>query len=431
MNKRIVRAAFVACLLGTAAILSVAAPLSPASAADKPAADTGPKVTTPVGKILVPAQKLLAAQDYASALPLIKTAQALPDLPPYDIYTINNFLASAYLGLKDYDNAYIAYEAMTASPAMPDGDKAGTLHNATLLSAQLKHYDTAISHGQAFIALGGPPNMSVLSTMAQSYYYSKDFDNAAVFAQKAIDATPAGQAPTRGALEIKFGAQVGAKKKVDAEATLETILTYYDDPDEWAQLVDFSLGVNGIKAVDAMHMYRLRMLTKATGTSEDYTIAAAMALSVGYPVEAENTLEAGLAAGKVDHNAKNNAQIADTRARAAKDRSTIAGFDGVARKSADGELDLRLAETYYAYGRFAESAEAARRALTKGGAKNDHNEANMVLAESLLRDGKTAEAVAAFNALSNPTAGMARAQHIWLLYANRKYGDAASPAPAH
>ena len=431
MNTRFVRAALVACLMGSAAILAVTAPLSSATAADKPAAPAGPLVSKDVGKALAPAQKLLQAGDFSSALVLIKTAQALPDQTPFDTYTINTFLASAYLGLKDYDNAYIAYEAMVSSPAMPDGDKSKWLHNATLLATQLKHFDVAIKHGQAYIALGGPPDPSVLSALAQSYYFSNDFDNSALMAQKALDATPPGSAPSRGALEIKKDAQIKAKNLTGAEQTLETIVTYYDDPDEWAELVDVSLGVKGIKAVDAMHMYRLRLLTKATGNSEDYTVAAAMALSVGYPVEAENALDAGLTANKVDRNAKNNAQIADARARAAKDRSTIAGFDAMARKSADGELDLRLAETYYAYGRFADSEEAARRALTKGGAKNDHNEDNMVLGESLLRDGKTAEAIAAFNALSNPSAGMARAAHIWLLYANRKYADAAAPAPAH
>lgn len=426
MNKRIVRAALVACLMGSAAVLAVSAPLAPAFAADKPAAPTGPTVTKPVGLALQPAQKLLAAGDYPSALTLIKTAQALPDQTPYDTYTINNFLASAYIGLKDYDNAFAAYVAMVESPAMPDTDKANSLHNATLLATQLKHFDKSIKYAQAMIALGGPADPAVLSALAQSYYFTNDFDNAAAMAQKAIAATAAGQAPSRGALEIKLGAQIKAKKQADAEQTLETILTWYDDPDEWAQLVDVSLGTKGLKDIDAVHMYRLRMLTKATAKSEDYTIAAAMAVSIAYPVEADAILNAG--AGVIERNAKNNALIADVRGKAAKDRQTIGGFDGIARKAASGELDLRLAETCYGYERFADAAEAARRALTKGGAKADPNEANMVLAESLLRQGMTADAIAAFNALHNPSPGMARAAQIWLLYANRKYGAAAPAA---
>lgn len=420
MKMRFVRAAFVACLLGSAATVALTVPLTSALAA-KP---TGPTVSAPVGKILQPAQVAMQAGDYAGALVLIKQAQALPDQTPFDTYTINNFLANAAIALKDYDTAGAAYEAMAESPAIPDADKPTTLHNATLLAGQAKHWDKVIKYGTAFNALGGAPDPTIIGSMAQAYYFTNDFANAQAMAQKSIDLTPAGQAPNRGALEIMMGAQIKAKQQDAAMATLEKIVTYYDDPDEWGQLIDVSLGVKGIKDFEALHIYRLRLATHASGQPDGYTVPAALALSIGYPVEAQAFLDAGIAAGKVQRSEK---QYSEASSRAATDRKTIAGFDATARKGS-GELELKLAETYYGYGRYSDAADAAKRALQKGGPKNDPNEANMVLGEALLMQGDAAGAVAAFNALKNPSPGMARAQHIWLLLANHK--AAAAPAPA-
>ncbi len=438
MKTSSVRAALAVCLLSSAAML-MSAPAyamgggapdsSPAPAAH--ASGTEQKVSVAVGKLLLPATKLMTANDFAGALVLVKQAQALPDQTPVDTYKINEFLGNIYVHENDHVNAEIAYIAMAESPALadtPPDEHANTLRIAALLATEQKHYDQGIKYAQAFLALGKDDPL-VLSSLAQAYYYKQDFVNAVATAQKVIAVTPAGQAPNRGALEILFGSQLKAKQQDAAIGTLETIVTFYDDPDEWGQIVDVSLGTKGIKDVDALHMYRLRMVTHATGHSEDYTIAAAMAIALGYPVEADAILQAGQ--GKIDSNAKNNAQIAEARNRAAKDRATLAGFDAAARKSPTGEFDLKLAETYYGYGRYADAAEAAQRALTKGGGKADPNEANMVLGEALVMQGKTAEAVAAFNAVRNAGPGMTRAQHIWLIFANRKYGAAAAPAPAH
>jgi tetratricopeptide (TPR) repeat protein len=419
---RFVRAAAAACLLGSAAVIALTAPITPAYAA-KP---SGPTVSSAVGKALQPAVDLMNKGDYPGALAQIKTAQAMPDQTPFDTYKINEFLGNVYIKMNDHVNADIAFEAMAESDAMPAEDKPTNLRIAALLATEQKHYDKGLKYGQAFMALGGAPDPTVIASMSEAYYYSNDFANAEAFARKSIAATPAGQAPNRGSLEILFGSQLKAKNQAGAIETLEQIVTYYDDPDDWGQVIDVSLGTKGMKDVDMLHIFRVRMATKATGKSDDYVTAANLALSLAYPVEADAVLQAGLAAGKVD---RGNKLIADARSRAAKDRQTIAGFDTVARKGG-GELELKLAETYYGYGRYADAADAARRALQKGGAKDDPNEANMVLGEALLMQGKTADAIAAFNSLKNPSPGMARAQHIWLLYANRKYATA-SAAPAH
>jgi tetratricopeptide (TPR) repeat protein len=425
MNMRFVRAALAACLLGSAAIVAVTAPLSPAFAKS-----SGPTVSPAVGKLLQPAQKAMQANDYKTAMDLIKQAQALPDQTPFDTYTINNFLANTAIGLKDYATADTAYEAMADSSALPDEDKATTFHNATLLAAQAKHYDKAIKYGQTYLGLSGiTPDPQIMGTMAQAYYLQNDFANAETMAKKALDATPAGQAPNRAALEIMLSSQVKANHQDQAVATLEQIVTYYDDPDDWGQLIGVSLGVKGIKDYEALDISRLRLPTHATTSAEDYAIWGALALSLSFPVEADAIFQTGLSSGKLTSSGKVGQQIATARSGAATDRKTISSFDATARKSANGELDAKLADTYFGYGRYDDAVEAARRAMQKGG-KVDHNQMNMVIAMSLAMKGDAAGANAAFGAIKSPSAGMARAQHVWQLYINRKTSTAAA-APGH
>jgi len=414
MNMRFARAALFACLMGTASAFVLAASVEPAVAA-KP---SGPSVSGPVGKLLVPAQKLLEAKDYKGALDLIKQAQALPDQTDFDKYTINNFLANASIATADYTTADTAYEAMAESPALPDADKSSTFHNATLLAAQAKHYDKAIKYGTAYIALGGPPDPTIIGTLSQAYYFTNDFANAEAMSQKALDATPAGQPPNRAALEIKLGAQIKAKHEADALNTLETIVTYYDDPDDWGQIIDNSMGVHGIKNMEAVHIYRLRLVAHATGRPDDYSIPANLCLApdVSLPAEAVSFLQAGHVGG---------ADLAKAQAAAARDRGVLGAFEALAKKSG-AELKMKLAETYFGYGRYADAEATARAALAQGGPKFDPNEANMVIGESLILEGKNADAITAFNAVSNPSPGYAKAQHLWLLFANRKYATAAA-----
>ncbi len=412
MNKRIVRAALMACLLGTAAAFAVTAPLTPAIAKS-----SGPSVSAAVGKLLKPAQDAMTANDYAGALVLIKQAQALPDQTDYDTFKINEFLGNAYIKLNDHPNAEIAFVAMANSPLNdqePPENKANNIRIAALLATEQKHYPDGIKFSKAFLALGGKPDPLVLASLSQAYYYSNDFANAEATASQIVAATPAGEAPNRGGLEVLFGAQLKANKQDAALKTLEQIVTYYNDADEWGQLIDFSLGVKGIKDFEALHIYRLRPVVKATAHSEDYKVMSSLALSIGYPVEAEAALQAG-----------GLPVPADVRGRAAADRKTIDSFVGIAQKSPTGELDLKAAETLYGYGRYADAEAAARRALQKGGPKTNANEANMVLGQALMLQGKAADAVAAFNAVSNPSPGTAKAQHLWLLYAGNKYAMSA------
>jgi tetratricopeptide repeat protein len=118
---------------------------------------------------------------------------------------------------------------------------------------------------------------------------------------------------------------------------------------------------------------------------------------------------------------------------AATDERQLPSIAASAAKSRTGEQDVKLAEDYWGYGRFADAEAAARRAIGKGGMK-DPSEGQMLLGMLLVVQGKYDDAVQTLAQVHGNPARMADA-HLWTIYAQaqaKKAGGAApAPAPSH
>ena len=421
--KSIVRAAFVAGLLSSATFA-----LAPVAAS---AADT-PKLTREVQNDLAGAQKALQANDYATALANVQKAQAVADRTPYDDYMINSFLAQIYIGQKDYPGATAPMEAAADSPAIPDDQKKQTYFNAFQLAMNAKHYQKAATYGGQLVAINAL-DANGYAMLAEAYYQTQDFAHAQEYAQKSIEmAKAAGQAPNQGALVIVYNSQVKQNNKGDAAKTMEDMAVNYNDSDDWARLNDIALTTKGIQDVDVMYILRLRLLMPDIMLPEDYTALASAADSKGYSTEAFNVLQKGISAGKITAG-KAGPLYAHAKAGAASDARDLPQIVASAEKSKTGEQDVKLAEDYWGYGRYADVESAARRAISKGGMK-DPSEGAMVLGMALVAQGKYDEGIQTLSQV-NGSAARNAAAHLWTLYARaqqKKAGATAqTPPPAH
>ncbi len=429
MMKRFVRAAFTASLLcaaaGASSLLGTATSLAADSKSDE-------KVSPAVGKQLIDAKKAIEAKDYATALVSVKAAQAVPDHTPIDDYRINQFLAIIAFNLKDIPTATAAMEAAADSPVMPAEDKPATLHNAFGLAAAAKQYDKAITYAQALEAIAPFDDTTDLQ-VALIYYNLKDATHAQQYAQKAIDLDKAaGKQPDPDALRLVMNGQVQKNDMSGIEASLESLVLA--DPDHaaasWRDLVNLAFQSKGANEIDLMFLYRLKVLAGAMTDADDFTTLASSDEEFGYPTEAVDILQKGIASGKVS-----SGQVAEQLGKARKDAAldarelpeTVSG----AAKSKTGEADVKLGEDYWGYGRFADAEAAARRAITKGGLKHP-SEGPLLLAATLVAQGKYAEGIQAFAQVGGTPATL-KVAHLWTLYAQGKQKQApaaAAPAPA-
>ncbi len=422
MKKTFARAAFAAALLCTTAGATLLAAPHAAYAADEP------KVSRDVGKALQAAVEAAQKKDFPTALANIKTAQAVADKTAFDDYKINEILAYIAINTQDYATADTAYEAMADSPAMPADAAKQTLHNAMLLASQEKHWPKVIAYGSRLDALKGMDEKSYV-VLAQAYYMQNDMANAQTAAQKSIDlAKAAGHAPEEAALQIVMSADAKANNQAGAVQTLEQLAVNYKAPDDWAKLIDMALSTPRIQELDALYLYRLRFLSGATATGEDYSIAAGIALKIGYPSEAERDLDKGISSGVLSSKGRTAGLLGQARSGARADERSLTSIAAAAERAKSGEQAVKLAEDYWGYGRYADAVTAAKQGIAKGYAK-DPGEGQFILGIALVAEGKYDDGRAALAKVDGSPA-RAKAAHLWDLYAQSKTVQAPATAPA-
>jgi hypothetical protein len=413
MRKSFVRSVFAATLMAGAAFAT------PGLAADKDKDQA--KVSPAVGKPLSEAAKALKANDFATALAKTKEAEAASTHVPFDDYTIQQFYGNIYIGQKDYKSAETSFEALAASPALPATDKAGIITTVIQLAVNNSDWKVVTQYADQLQALGPLPD-SVLEPVAVAYYNNGALDKALALAKQGIaSAQAAGKAPPQSLMDIVTRSQLKSNDTAGAQKTLEGLAQNYGEPNDWAQLIDLSFGtLRNLNDLQALYLYRLRIITNATTPLDDYSIMANITTKAGYPGETVAILNHGMTAGVVKAGDKAGAQLGSARAKQAEDEKSLPAFAKAAEARKSGDFDVKLAEAYYGYARYAEAEAAALRAISKGGMK-DPGEAQMVLGMVLIGEGKNAEASAAF-AKAGGGANMQAIAHLWTLYAERKYG---------
>jgi hypothetical protein len=378
---------------------------------------------------IVDAQKALQTNDFQGAMAKLKEAQGISDRTDFDNYIIDRLTMSAAVGLKDMATAAAAAEAAAVSPAMPDDDRKSVLHDTLELATVQKQYPQVIQFGQQLAAMNGL-DYQTAGMLAIAYYDSKDYPHAQQYAQQSIAlAKAAGQPPDQNALLIIEGSQVSTNNQAGAEQTLEQMALQNPTPEIWAQLVGASFGAKGMNDTVAIYLYRLLVLSGAAKGSDYKEMGNSLEL-LGYPTEAVNVLQQGISSGKLS-SAEAGATLAKSRREAAQDERMLPQIASAAAKSRTGEQDIKLAEDYWGYGRYADAEAAARRAMGKGGLKTPAEGPLMIGATEVAQD-RYADAVQTLSQVSGNEAAT-RTAHLWSLYAQSKQGrSAAAPAaPAH
>jgi len=335
----------------------------------------------------------------------------------------------AYYSSGDKASALPYFLAAVESSVAPPDERNGLLHDVIQLENNAQNYAKVIELGQ-MAAKAGPLDAAVAGSIAVAYYQTGDYVNAKDFAQKSIDGyTAAGKLPDRGAYQVLLMVQNRQKDIPGETRTLETMSTNYGDAEDWGHLIDISLGMlpkSGTREIAALYLYRLRLTAGAESTADDYMLMADLSLGLHYPGEAQRALQQGISTGVLSQ-ASAAATLNKANAAARSDESTLAAADAIAAKSPSSVQDVSVAEDYYGYGKFADAARVAQRAIPKNGPKALQAQLLLGVAQARLGDNTAA---AQSLARVKGDAGLERIAQLWMLYANRKYGQPAAAAPA-
>jgi predicted Zn-dependent protease len=369
-----------------------------------------------VQRHLAAAQTAANAKDFTKAQAEIDAARTASGKTPYDELMINRFAIPVAAGANNLAAAATAAQAVADSPALDEKEKPQALNVAIQISLNQKQNDKAIEYAKKLEALK-PTDAASIKNIGNAYYLGGDYQAAKTFATAQIAAAKAANKPVdKEIMLVLMSANVSLKDENGAEQALEEIVGAYNDPADWAQLIDVAITSEGIRDVEAIWLGRLLFLVGAPVTKQDADMIGSIAGHLTFFGDAVNAKAKG---GTVDP---------DPTPRAENDKKTIQ--DQIAQiPSQNGVYAAKLSEALYSYGMYPEAESAAKAAIQKGG-NPDATEAPMVLGQSLAAQGKYADAKAAFATVTGGGPATARIVRLWVTYCNLKLNPPAAPVAA-
>ena len=127
----------------------------------------------------------------------------------------------------------------------------------------------------------------------------------------------------------------------------------------------------------------------------EFVTMAQLYLQREVPYKAAKVLTEQMEKGVVTENARNYRLLSQAWMLSQEDRKAIPALEKAAALSDDGELDVRLGNTYLNLAEYSECAKSVRTALRKGGLKNPDN-AQISLGMCLYNLKEYSDAIAAF-----------------------------------
>jgi tetratricopeptide (TPR) repeat protein len=423
MKKSFLRVAFVACLPCFAMGLAVVT-TTPAVAAEK---QKLPPVSKSVIKLIEAANKASEAKDWPTVLAKAKEAQAVPDLTDYDKYLVDRFMGVAYISLNDHANGKVYLASVVKNPATPVEDRKHLIGPAVILAAEANDYASVIELGNIAVR-DNSTNPEIYARMTLAYYSLNDLPNTLTFAQRGVDAAKLeGKTPEYLLYQLMAFAYEKQKDKQNEAKALLIMARDYGKADDWKFLFDFSmellpLNMKGQSEIAALDIYRLRMISQAGWVAQNYMEMSDFGQAVRSWGDARLALQTGLSKGVLTQ-AKVGQLLNEVTANAKKDEPSLATVEKLANT---GKAVVGVGEAYYGYGRYADAARAAQKAIGLGGPTL--GEATLLLAMCQVKQGDEATAVKTLTGVSGSVPIM-KAADLWTAYLTRKTAQA-QPAPA-
>lgn len=406
----------VAATLATAQTPPGAAP--PASAASAPARTVRPVV----GKAIAAAQESLRAGNGQAALSQLAEAQALPDLTPWERLVLLRMEGPAAYTAGDLPLALHSFEAVLASPLLPDADRRALIELTIKLAVQAKDMTGALRWLKTYFDEGGsdralrelyPQVLSVAGEHAAAVREAKTL-------VRSDDA--AGRTTPDAVLRALAASAAAIHDDPSYVLALEHLVVTTRRADYWADLVS-RVTARKEFADDRLRTDTYRLM-KAVGVpleAEEYIEWAERAFAAGQPEEALKALDAIRDRGLLGQ-IKNQAGLAKLREQVAKaaaqDRASLADSEKSALASTDGNAAVAVGLALYNSGETERALDLMARGVAKGGLRRP-DDALLRYGMVLALAGKATDAQRTFDQVrgSDGSADLAR---LWTLYLRSK-----------
>lgn len=381
----------------------------PAPAKEAPQAQVKP--SNKALKALVDLQTTVNKNDFANVPAKVAAAQAVASTKE-DRYLIGQLELKAALAQKDNAAVSSAIDAITSSGFL-DAAKSGQLY----MSLGSTYYnDKDYPKAQAAFqkaATADPGNSEAPALLGEALFAQGQKAPAAAAFQRAIQAKiAAGQKPDENLLKRATVIAYQAESPLAIDLGRQWAASY-PSADSWRNSIAIFRNLSHPDVEGTIDLLRLMQATGSMTAPSDYGLFARAAAEQNNFNEAQEVLDAGIAAKLVD---PTNSEFRDlVVGLKTKPKATAADLAVATKTAQNGTALLRIGDRYYAMGNYAKAVELYRMSVGKPGV--DKDVANLHIGMALARSGDKAGATAALNSVAGERAGIAK---FWLAYVGQR-----------
>jgi len=362
------------------------------------------------------AQALVEKKDYRAALAL--TGEALGGkkaLSAYETAQVWNLTAYIHYLQEDYARASEAYAKVLAQPDLPEALVQSTLKTQAQLQFTREKYAEALATAQKLAAVVKEPTPDIPILIGQAQYQLGKYREAIAAIREGIDRYRSqGKPPQEGWLlllrachhELKdyqgmlgvVRELVAAYPKDDYLLALAALYSELGDTRKQLALTETLFDRGYLKTpADAENLVNLFLLHEQ-------------------PLKAARLLEAQLGAGSLPADERHLTLLSQAWYQAREDKRAIPPLEKAAALAATGELYTRLAQSHLNLSAWPAAAEAARKAIAKGGLTRPDT-AQVMLGMALFNENQLTAARSAFEEASRDRRS-AKLASQWLGFIN-------------
>ncbi|MDH3533073.1 MAG: hypothetical protein OEO82_09090 [Gammaproteobacteria bacterium] len=357
------------------------------------------------------AQEMVDAKDYAGALRSLNRLYDPDKLTEYEQANVLNYIGFVYYNMDDISNAIRTYERMVAIPSLEPQLAKQTTYTMAQLYTMEEQYAKALTTLDRWFTLEPNPAPEPFILKAQNLYQLQRYKDMIPAIESGMEVARKRDKPVKEdwyvLLNFAYFQEENYRKVRDIQKIL---LANWPKKRYWFSLAgaftELGEDNNLINAYGAAHTQG--MLEKES----EFVTMAQLFMQREVPYQAAALLQKEMDAGRVTKNAKNYRLLSQAWMLAMEDEKAIPALKEAARLSTDGELDIRLGNTYLNIGEYTECANSVRAGIRKGGLKSPDN-AQVSLGMCLYNLRQYTQAIEAFQVAAR-TARSRRVANQWI-----------------
>jgi len=367
-----------------------------------------------VYEALTEIQELVEAKDYATAQRLIdEMNNGKKKLTDYERAQVWNLSGYSYYLQERFPEAIKAYDTLLKIPDLPEALVQSTLKTKAQLQFTQDDYEGALVTVRQLMAAVTEPSADVYMLEGQALFQLARYEEALVPIKTAVDMyREQGQIPKENWLLLLRVIYFEMKDYDNMIDVVRELIVYYPKDTYILTLAGIYSELGDTKKQLALTevLYEKGFLVGASHA----TNLANLYLLHGLPYKAATVLEHEMDTGQVEENERNLRLLSQAWYQAREDEKAIPPLQQAAAMADDGELYVRLAQSYINLEQWQNAASAVQKALQMGGLKRD-DQANIMLGMALFNQKQLEQARRAFQRASQDNRSK-RAAEQWMAY---------------